>query len=57
LLIYDALGREVATLVNARQAPGAYEVMFNGSGLASGIYFYRLRAGEYSATKAMLLEK
>ncbi len=57
IVIYDVLGRKVTTLVNARQAPGSYEVSFDGSRLASGVYFYRLTAGEYSATKAMLLER
>jgi hypothetical protein len=57
LSIYDVLGREVATLVNTRQAPGTYEVKFDGSRLASGVYYYRLTAGSYSATKAMVLER
>ncbi len=57
MVIYDVLGREVAALVNARQAPGSYEVQFDGSQLASGVYFCRLTAGPYSATKAMLLER
>ncbi len=57
MVIYDVLGREVATLVNTRQAPGTYEVRFDGSRLASGVYFYRFTAGWYSATKAMLLER
>ena len=57
IVIYDVLGREVDRLVNARQAPGNYEVKFDGTQLASGVYFYRLTAGKYMATKAMLLEK
>jgi photosystem II stability/assembly factor-like uncharacterized protein len=40
--VYDLLGREVAVLVNERKAPGSYEVKFDGAGLASGVYFYRL---------------
>jgi hypothetical protein len=42
LAVYDLLGREVAVLVNERKAPGSYEVKFDGAGLASGVYFYRL---------------
>ncbi len=57
MVIYDVLGREVATLVNARQSPGTYEVRFDGLHLSSGIYFYRLTAGAFAATRAMLLLK
>ncbi len=57
IVIYDVLGREVATLVNDRQAPGTYEVKFDGSRLASGVYFYRLTAGKYTATRAAVLTK
>ena len=44
LVVYDMSGREVAVLVNENQAPGNYEVHLDGSGLASGIYLYRLTA-------------
>jgi len=44
LSVYDLLGREVAVLVNERKAPGSYEVTFDGSNLASGVYFYQFRA-------------
>ncbi len=57
LIVYDLLGRDVATLVNKVQQPGNYEVTFNGSGLASGVYFYRLKAGEFSDTKKLILMK
>ncbi len=57
LVIYDVLGREVATLVNTKQAPGSYEVKFDGSRFASGVYFYRLTAGTSAATRKMLLLK
>ncbi|NUM63202.1 MAG: peptidase S8, partial [Ignavibacteriaceae bacterium] len=50
-------GSEVVTLVNAEQQPGYYEVQFNGSNLASGMYVYRLQAGEYISTKKMLMIK
>jgi hypothetical protein len=57
LSIYDALGREVAVLMNERKDPGSYSVEFDGSGLASGMYVYRLTAGSFVATKRMVLLK
>jgi hypothetical protein len=57
LKVYDILGREVATLVNGEKAPGIYEVKFNGSGLPSGVYFYRLQTGSFSQTKKFVLMK
>ncbi|RPH36785.1 T9SS C-terminal target domain-containing protein, partial [bacterium] len=44
LAVYDLIGREVAVLVNERKAAGSFQVTFDGNGLASGIYFYRLEA-------------
>jgi hypothetical protein len=55
LKVYDVLGREVATLVNERKTPGSYSVRFDASGLASGVYFYRLQAGSFAETKKLLL--
>ena len=55
LSVYDMLGREVAVLVNERQEAGVHEVKFDGSGLASGIYFYRIQAGNFVETKKLLL--
>jgi hypothetical protein len=55
LKVYDVLGREVRTLVNENLQPGSYEVTFDAAGLASGVYFYRLRAGEFTQTKRMML--
>ena len=57
LKIYDVLGREVSTLVNEFKKAGSYIVTFNGSALASGVYFYRLNAGDFSETKRMLIIK
>lgn len=57
LTVYDVLGREVSTLVNAEKSPGQYRVTFDGSGLASGVYFYRLDAGKYVSTRKLLLLK
>jgi hypothetical protein len=57
LIIYDILGREIAVLVNANLNPGTYEVEFDGSNHPSGIYFYRLTAGEYNECKKMVLIK
>jgi len=55
LIVYDMLGREVATLVNEKLAPGTYTVDWNASEYPSGVYFYKITAGDYSATKKMLL--
>lgn len=59
LKVYDLLGRETATLVNEEQAAGVYEIQFtiNDEPLTSGVYFYRLQAGEYTAVRKMLLIK
>ena len=53
--VYDILGREVTTLVNEEKLAGNYRVDFNGSSLASGIYFYRMEAGGYSITRKFIL--
>lgn len=55
--VYDLVGREVATLVNAEQAAGKYSVHFNASELSSGMYFYQLKAGTSVSTKKMMLLK
>jgi hypothetical protein len=57
LIVYDILGREVAVLVDEEKAPGNYEVQFDGSGLASGVYIYRLAAGAFVQSRRMLLVK
>ena len=57
LVIYDILGREVGVPVNERKAPGIYEARFNASGVASGVYFYRLTAGNFVQTRKMVVLK
>jgi pectinesterase len=57
LKVYDILGREVATLVNEVQQAGNYKINFNAGNLPSGVYFYKLQAGNFNETKKMLLIK
>ena len=57
LKIYDILGKEITTLVNKEQSAGTYEVNFNANNLTSGIYFYTIKAGNYTDTKSMILMK
>ncbi len=55
LSVYDVIGREVGNLVNEMQKPGSYSVKFDASTLASGMYIYKLRSGEFTQTKKMML--
>jgi photosystem II stability/assembly factor-like uncharacterized protein len=57
LSVYDALGREVEILANENRQPGNYEVTWDASGFNSGVYFYKLSAGEFTQTKKMILVK
>jgi hypothetical protein len=57
LKIFDILGKEIQTLVNEQLQPGTYEVTFDGSNLPSGIYFYKLTSGYFTATKKLVLLK
>jgi len=57
LKIYDMLGKEVVTLVNANLSPGTYKYDFDASGLTSGNYFYKLETKDFSETKRMVLLK
>ncbi len=57
LKVFNVLGEEVATLFAGQQIPGNYTVTFNGGRLASGVYFYRLQAGNLSITKKLVLMK
>ena len=55
--VFNLLGQEVALLVNQEQRAGKYSIEFNAAGFVSGIYFYRIQAGNYSLTKKMILLK
>jgi hypothetical protein len=57
LSVFNTLGQQVAPLVNEVQEAGYHEAKFDGTGRASGMYFYRLRAGDYFATKKLVLLK
>ncbi len=57
LSVYDISGHEVAKLVNEVLQPGTYEVTFEGGNLPSGVYFYKLTSGEFTATKKLILLK
>lgn len=57
LIVFDVIGREVATLVNNQLKAGTYEADFDASMYASGVYFYKLQAGDYTAIKKMVLVK
>jgi hypothetical protein len=57
LKIYDITGREIAKLVNEQKQAGYYTVSFNGSNFASGVYFYRIQAGDFMQVKRMVLIK
>jgi hypothetical protein len=55
--IYDALGREVQTLINDMKTPGNYIVDFDGTNLSSGVYFYKLASNDFVSIKKMILLK
>ena len=55
LKVFDILGEEVAILVNRKQPPGDYHVVFNGSKYTSGVYFYQLRIGNFQDIKKMVI--
>jgi hypothetical protein len=57
LAVYNMLGEEVANLVNAQQKAGRYEINFNASNLASGVYVYRIEAANFTASKKLMLMK
>ncbi len=57
LKVYDVLGREISTLVNEVRPAGVYTIRWDASALPSGVYFYRLRAGDFIQTKKLVLTK
>jgi len=57
LIVYDAVGREIKTLVNKNQSAGQYSISFDGMGLSSGVYYYKLESGNFVETKKMLMIK
>ena len=57
LSVYDITGREISTLINENLQAGSYEVTFDGINLPSGVYFYKLTAGDFTDTKKMLMIK
>ena len=57
LKVYNDLGKEIATLVNESKSAGIYSVVFDGSNLSSGVYYYILESGDFNETKRMVLLK
>ena len=57
LKIYDVIGRELITLVNENKEPGYYKVKFDASNLSSGVYFYRMTAGDFVTVKKFVIQK
>ena len=57
LKVYDLFGKEVTTLINEEKPAGNYEIIFNAARLTSGVYFYKLQAGDLIQTKKMVLMK
>lgn len=57
LIVFDALGREIKTLVNENKPAGNYEISFDGMNLSTGVYFYKIEAGSFAEVKKMMLIK
>lgn len=57
LKVYDILGNEITTLINEEKSRGRYEVNFNGSSLANGVYIYKIQSGDFISSKKMILLK
>lgn len=57
LKVYDILGKEITILINEKKSPGIYEVTFDGGNIASGVYFYKIQAGDFIQVKKMVLLK
>ncbi|MCL5029273.1 MAG: T9SS type A sorting domain-containing protein [Bacteroidetes bacterium] len=57
ILVFDILGRKMNTLVNELKEPGMYQILYTAKNLSSGVYFYRIQAGDYITTKKFILVK
>ena len=57
ITVFDVLGNEITVPVNEIKTAGNYETVFNGAGLASGVYYYKMEAGDFSSTMKMILVK
>jgi hypothetical protein len=57
IVVYDMLGRALETLADQTMMPGKYSVTWNASNYPSGVYFYKLQAGDFVQTKKMMLVK
>jgi hypothetical protein len=57
IALYDVLGNEVETLTDSQHEAGKYEILFDASGLSSGVYYYRIQSGEFISTKKLMLMK
>ena len=57
LKVYDIIGKEISTLINEQLQPGTYETEWDGSNYPSGVYFYKLTAGDFIDTKRMMMIK
>jgi hypothetical protein len=55
--VYDILGKEVTTLINKEKPAGTYELTWNADNLSSGVYFYQIKAGSFTAIKKLILLK
>ena len=55
--LYDITGREVSTILNREMSKGSYTVDFNASSISTGVYFYKLVSGSFSAAKKMMVIK
>jgi len=56
-VVYDILGREVATLIDGETAAGSHQLKFNAAGIPSGVYIFRLETGNHSAAIKMVVNK
>ena len=54
-MVFDLLGREIATLLNEEKQPGVHMVQWDASGVVSGVYFYRLHVGSFVESKKLVL--